>query len=421
MRAPHFVLPVVAALSLVAACSSAPTDAPADDSNNALAGDTCTHGYYTKPAADHVYYATDFGCSIAPDGSHFSDPTDNCIPGCLARAQQTICAGQSGPACEDTVSWYTADAARFGCMARVQVTNPANGKSAVLLALDYGPGCRVEDGVHHPVVDMSYRAIEYLFGEEHGAADRAKVTVVAVSASTPLGPTTDATGEADAGGIATDAASPSPDAALAIDGATDAASPKTDSGESCPVLDYPSGIHIQTYPDSATTASYAHHLAAGQTAPVCFLDVQRLDDPIALQRYDMTVKVASNFALEELVGTEVSAGYGHFVLVDPTAVGALERFRQSVGGAMSITSGFRSPRHQEATCTSLCGDPLGCPGTCANASRHMWGDAFDLPLEFYTKTDEDLACGAGFKFAYLESGTHLHIDRNPAYATCVEQ
>jgi hypothetical protein len=51
----------------------------------------------------------------------------------------------------------------------------------------------------------------------------------------------------------------------------------------------------------------------------------------------------------------------------------------------------------------------------------MWGDAFDLPLAFYTKADEDRACAAGFTFAYLESGTHLHVDQNPAYATCVEQ
>jgi hypothetical protein len=33
--------------------------------------------------------------------------------------------------------------------------------------------------------------------------------------------------------------------------------------------------------------------------------------------------------------------------------------------------------------------------------------------------DEQLACDDGFTVAYLESGTHLHVDQNPAYATCV--
>ena len=226
----------------------------------------------------------------------------------------------------------------------------------------------------------------------------------------------------DAGRHAIDA-SAAQDAGATYDAshASDAVAPRDASTSRCPVLAYPSGIHVQTYEDAATTASYAQHLASGQTAPECFLDVTRLDDPIASTRYDITVMVASNFALSELIGTEVNQGYGHFVLAEPQAVASLERFRSAVGVAVSVISGFRSPRHQEDTCNSLCGNPLGCPGTCANNSRHMWGDAFDLPLAFYTSHDEDLACNAGFKFAYLESGTHLHIDRNPAYATCVKQ
>jgi hypothetical protein len=387
----------------VAACSSAPGATSSQDDD--LRGDTCSHGYYTKPATGGVYYATDFGCSVKEDGTHFSDPGDNCIPGCLAQAQQSICAGKSGPACEYAVTWYVADAARLGCMSRVQVTNPANGKSAVMLVLDYGPACRVEDNVSHAVLDMSYRGIMYLFGEEHGAVDRAKVTVTPVPSSTPLGPTS----------------APPPDAGAPDSGHDSGTGGDAGSGASCPVLAYPSGVHIQTYPSAATTASYANHLLAGQTAPSCFLDVSRLDDPIANTRYDLSVHVAAHFQLSELVGTEVSQGYGDFVLADPEAVASLERFRESVGQAVTVNSGFRSPRHQEDTCRSVCGDPNGCPGTCANASRHMWGDAFDLPLAFYTNADEHLACNSGFKFAYLESGTHLHIDRNPAYATCVIQ
>ena len=187
------------------------------------------------------------------------------------------------------------------------------------------------------------------------------------------------------------------------------------------MLTFQSGISIQTVTNAAMTASYANHLASGQTAPTCFLDVTHLDDPHTGATYDMSVYVATHFQLSELVGTEVDQGYGNFVLLSPAAVASLETLREDIGGPVSINSGFRGPRHQEDVCRSLCGDPLGCSGTCANNSRHMWGDAFDLPLEFYNTHDTGLACDAGFKFTYLESGTHLHIDQNPAYATCVQE
>jgi lysozyme len=190
---------------------------------------------------------------------------------------------------------------------------------------------------------------------------------------------------------------------------------------SCPVLTYPSGIKIQTVKDAATTASYTGHLKSGETAPTCFLDTNNLHDPSTNQTYDLTVHMAAHFQLSELVGTEISQGWGHFVLISPAAVASLEKFRISVGGPVSVNSGYRGPKHQESVCNGLCGNPYGCPGTCSNNSRHMWGDAFDLPTQFYNTTDTNLACQDGFKFTYLESGTHLHIDQNPAYATCVQQ
>jgi hypothetical protein len=94
----------------------------------------------------------------------------------------------SGPGCEESVTWYTADAARFGCLARLKITNPANGKSVIAVALDYGPACWVENNVNYPVLDASGRVDRYLFGEDHGAVDRAKIHVVEVDPSTPLGP-----------------------------------------------------------------------------------------------------------------------------------------------------------------------------------------------------------------------------------------
>lgn len=189
----------------------------------------------------------------------------------------------------------------------------------------------------------------------------------------------------------------------------------------CPVLTFPSGIKIQTVQNAAMTASYKGHLAAGQTAPTCFLDVGNLHNPDTNETYDLSVHVATNFQLVELVGTEVNQGWGNFVLLSPAAVASLQAFRMSVGKAVTINSGFRGPKHQESVCQSLCGNPLGCPGTCANNSRHMWGDAFDLPMTFYSTYDTNLACQDGFKFTYLEAGTHLHVDQNPAYATCVQQ
>jgi peptidase M15-like protein len=201
----------------------------------------------------------------------------------------------------------------------------------------------------------------------------------------------------------------------------DGGSPPHDSGppNPCPALTYPSGVVIQSFENAAMTASYADHLAAGESAPKCFLDTDNLVDPTSGQVHDLSVNVAAHFQLVELVGTEVNGGYGHIVLAEPKAVESLEKFRETLNTPVSVISGFRSPKHQEDVCNSLCGNPLGCPGTCANNSRHMFGDAFDLPLEFYTTPDEEVACNVGFKFAFLESGTHLHVDQNPAYSSCV--
>jgi lysozyme len=189
----------------------------------------------------------------------------------------------------------------------------------------------------------------------------------------------------------------------------------------CPVLTFPSGIKIQTVENAAMTASYTGHLNSGQQAPTCFIDVTNMHNPDTGETYDLTVHVATNFQMQELVGTEVNQGWGNFVLVNPAAVTSLQAFRAAVGGPVSVNSGFRGPKHQESVCQGLCGNPLGCPGTCANNSRHMWGDAYDLPTTFYSSYYTNLACDAGFKFTYLEAGTHLHVDQNPAYATCVMQ
>jgi GH25 family lysozyme M1 (1,4-beta-N-acetylmuramidase) len=199
-----------------------------------------------------------------------------------------------------------------------------------------------------------------------------------------------------------------------------AAAPAPDPS-GCPVLTYPSGVKIQTVKNAAMTASYTGHLKSGQAAPLCFLDVSNLRNPVTNEKYPISVNVAAHFQLSELVGTEVDQGWGNFVLLNPKTVASLEAFRVSAGVSVSVNSGFRGPKHQESVCIGICGDPLGCSGTCSNSSRHMWGDAVDLPLDFYTSTYSNLACDGGFNYTYLEAGTHLHVDQNPAYAgQCIQ-
>lgn len=189
----------------------------------------------------------------------------------------------------------------------------------------------------------------------------------------------------------------------------------------CPLLTYPSGIKLQTVKNAAMTASYTGHLKSGQAAPQCFLDVANLRNPVTSEKYPISVKVSAHFQLDELVGTEVNQGWGNFVLLNPATVASLEAFRISAGIPVSVNSGFRGPKHQESVCIGICGDPLGCSGTCSNSSRHMWGDAIDLPLDFYSSTYTNLACDGGFNYTFLEAGTHLHVDQNPAYAgQCIQ-
>ena len=193
------------------------------------------------------------------------------------------------------------------------------------------------------------------------------------------------------------------------------------SPSSCPVLEFPSGIKIQSKTDAVLEASYKNHVPSGQTAPHCFLDVDDLLNPDTSEKYDYQhVKVSDHFALTELVGSEVQS-YSRRVLLTPDAVAALESFRDMVGDAFTPTSGFRSPAHQEATCMGLC-KAKWCPGTCAQYSQHMFGDAFDLPVEFYSYHYASVACMSGFKFAYDEAHTHLHADTAPRSSSgCVIQ
>ena len=54
-------------------------------------------------------------------------------------------ASESNASCQRAVNWYSIGGASYGCGARLQVTNPANGKSVVVIVLDNGPSCAVEN------------------------------------------------------------------------------------------------------------------------------------------------------------------------------------------------------------------------------------------------------------------------------------
>lgn len=151
---------------------------------------TCSGSYATTPVDTGSYYLTAFGCWVDSGGGVHTDPGDNCIPGCLSQAHSAgLCApGSSGPSCEESVTWYVADAGRFGCLQRLRVTNPTNGKSVIAVALDYGPACWVENDVSHGVLDASGAVDRYLFGADEGYDDKAGVVIELVADTTPLGP-----------------------------------------------------------------------------------------------------------------------------------------------------------------------------------------------------------------------------------------
>lgn len=83
-------------------------------------------------------------------------------------------------------TWYAASRQRYGCGAKLKVE--ANGKCAVVAALDYGPDVCVETAAGAPIIDVSPLVGKELFGEAGlGYSDQKKVIVTEVDASTPLG------------------------------------------------------------------------------------------------------------------------------------------------------------------------------------------------------------------------------------------
>src|SRR5580704_1881945 len=185
MRTSLAVLPILFGI-LAQACSSSP-DAPVGSSSEAVGGfPGCSGSFNTQPSPSGAYYATDFGCSSNP---YFTDPGDQCgSAACIQSAyDEGVCSSsQSNADCQRAVNWYSVGGASYGCGARLQVTNPANGNSVVVMVLDNGPNCSVENDANFWVLDVSYPTIMYLIGSEEGWADHAEINAVVVDSSTPL-------------------------------------------------------------------------------------------------------------------------------------------------------------------------------------------------------------------------------------------
>lgn len=164
----------MAAASLLAGCYGADeaVETEGDPYSATLVSDLTVGGHYCPTRgeiagrnipADRSYYITTFGGGA-----------DN---------QPMACAGYA-----DGRWLYIADSWRFGCGARVKVTNPRNGRWCVTRVADVGPNICVERAAGKPVIDASPVVTRELFGVgSAGWSDRIVVRAETVASSTPLG------------------------------------------------------------------------------------------------------------------------------------------------------------------------------------------------------------------------------------------
>jgi hypothetical protein len=122
---------------------------------------------------------------------------------------------------------------------------------------------------------------------------------------------------------------------------------------------YQSGLVVRMKTDSALTSSYPTSTASNYQKPVWF---------VTLDATSKASSVAPNFTLGEFI-TESTLTSG---VVDPMMIQHVQNARTRKGSALSINSGYRSPNHNAA---------IGG----ATFSRHMWGDAMDVPATTTTE------------------------------------
>lgn len=109
------------------------------------------------------------------------------------------------------------------------------------------------------------------------------------------------------------------------------------------------------------------------------------------------IRISPHFLLSEF-----DCPHCHAVMIAPALVDALEQFREKVGRAVVITSGYRCPEHNR----KIGGAPQ---------SRHLFGDGVDIRLAGLGRPIEELAeiaRSCGFTGIGLYDD-HLHIDVRP--------
>jgi hypothetical protein len=113
--------------------------------------------------SDDTYYITSFGGGVD--------------------TQRMACTGTA-----DGRWLYIADAWRFGCRAKVRVTNPRTGRWCVAQVADVGPNICVERAAGRPIIDASPVITRELFGRNSaGWSERIVVRAELVEGSTALG------------------------------------------------------------------------------------------------------------------------------------------------------------------------------------------------------------------------------------------
>ena len=68
------------------------------------------------------------------------------------------------------------------------------------------------------------------------------------------------------------------------------------------------------------------------------------------------------------------------VTLQPKAMDAFKKAERIAGRTIGVVQSYRSCAAQRLACIRVCGDPAGCPGTCAEpgTSYHQRGKAIDI-------------------------------------------
>ncbi|MCA9624252.1 MAG: hypothetical protein KC731_34745, partial [Myxococcales bacterium] len=109
--------------------------------------------------------------------------------------------------------------------------------------------------------------------------------------------------------------------------------------EGCGVATFPSGLRVQLQPNAALAAEMGD-------GTHCFLDPERVSDPISFDSYPTSVKLSPNFSLRELA----EASSGPLLRLEPALVEAVQALRESLGSAVTIETAFMPPSALAALC-----------------------------------------------------------------------